>query len=72
MSNSQFIQSYWSAFILGKGRKPLAQRQSVKMASAAAIVPIKLNKTVVMKSGEKIVKTSATEVRDSAMISGKA
>jgi hypothetical protein len=36
------------------------------MADAAAIVPIKLNKTVVMKSRERIVRTLATEFSNSA------
>jgi hypothetical protein len=44
----------------------LTQRLSVKMADAAAIVPIKLNKTVVMKSRERIVRTLATEFSNSA------
>jgi hypothetical protein len=50
----------------------LAHRQTVKLADAAAIVPVKVNKTVVMKSRDKTVRTSAIEVSDSAMKSGKA
>jgi hypothetical protein len=42
------------------------------MARPAAIDPIKLNKTFIMKSREKIVRTSAAEVSNSAVKNGKA
>lgn len=41
------------------------------MTGAAAIVPTKLNKAVIMKSMEKIMVTSATEFSDSAVKSGE-
>jgi hypothetical protein len=41
------------------------------MAGAAEIFPIKLTKAVIMKSREKVVRTSATEISDSAVKSGE-